>query len=415
MHLGELLLCTVNHTSICSSHKSKLKSFADGQHKILQSIRKSMEGCKKETIWIHVSSLGEYAVARPIIKQLHLENRKIVLTLFSPSAYEVLGERNKKEDEADYVFYLPWDTQSNAKRFLDIVHPSKAIFVISEYWINYLRELNRRLIPTFFVSSLIPHNSYLLKWYAKPIRNAIPKQTGFMVLDEESKNNLSRIGFGNVNILGDPLFDNALNIARMPYTNDIIERFCSSAKGGVLIAGSISDIKDLKIVSSFANTHRNLKCIFVPHEICEEKLNEIKYNLDGWAELYSDCTSQTDFSKRQVLIIDFIGALSHIYRYGKWAYVGGGFTPYLHSVIEPVVYGLPVAFGPCIQRKITPQQMMNLGIGKMVKTPKELSSWIDYLASDEQKMARIKQTALEYAYSNAGATKRVVQCINEAK
>lgn len=410
MLLGKLWFYLVNHSILfCSLRKPKLKMFVKGQDKLLQSISEKLKDCKDEVFWMHAASLGEYAVARPLIKQLHSKNNVIVLTLFSPSAYEVLCERNSVE--ADYVFYLPWDTSNNAKKFLDIVQPVKAIFIISEYWINYLKELGRRQIPTYFVSSLIPRNSYLFKWYAKPIRNALPKNTCFMVLDEESRNNLLRLGFNNVTVTGDPLFDNALIIAHMPYKNEIIEKFCSSANGNVLIAGSISDLKDLKIVCSFANTHRNVKCIFVPHEISEEKLNEIKYHLNGWTELYSDCTLETDFSKRQVLVIDFIGALSRIYRYGRWAYVGGGFTPYLHSVIEPMVYGLPVAFGPCIHRKVTPQQMMNLGIGKMVKSTKDFSLWMDNLVSNEQEMARIKQVARQYANQNCGATKRVVKNI----
>lgn len=414
MHIGKTCFSIVNHaTVLCPFRKGKLKKFVEGQERLLQAIHEKMEDCSKKKVWLHVASLGEYAVARPIIRQMHSDNNVIILTIFSPSAYEVLCESTKKDDEADYVFYLPWDTQENARQFLDINHPSKAIFIISEYWINYLRELERRHIPTYFVSSLIPNSSYLFKWYARPIRKAIPKYTEFMVLDEVSKKNLNKMGFNNVTVTGDPLFDNALNMAQIPFSNDIIERFCSTAKGGVLIAGSISDIKDLKIVSSYANSHRNIKCIFVPHEISEEKLNEIKYHLDGWAELYSDCTPETDFSKRQVLIIDFIGALSRIYRYGKWAYVGGGFTPYLHSVIEPIVYGLPVAFGPCIHRKVTPKQMIDLGIGKMVKSAKEFSSWMDYLASDEHEMMRIRQVATDYANRNSGATMRVVQTINE--
>ena len=415
MQLGGLLLKIVAHSTRLSRSlcKVKLCKFASGQSRALQTVSETIEGCNTKKVWIHVSSLGEYAVARPIIQQLRSDSYTIILTVFSPSAYNVLGNKSKAKSEADYVFYLPWDTHRNAKQFLETINPEKAIFIISEYWINYLRELGKRQIPTYFVSSLIPDGSYLLKWYAKPIRKAIPQDTVFMALDEESKKNLHRIGFDHVTVIGDPLFDNALNIAQTPYQNDIIERFCATAPDGVLIAGSISDLKDLKIVSSFANSHRNIKCIFVPHEISEENINLIKYHLDGWAELYSDCTPETDFTKRQVLIIDFMGALSRIYRYGQWAYVGGGFTPYLHSVIEPVVYGIPVLFGPCIQRKVTPQQMMKLGIGKMVTSAKEFSLWIEYWASDKKEMARIKQTALKYASSNGGATKKVVQAIKD--
>lgn len=402
----------VNTTKTALPSKAgKLRKFALGQRNLLQSIQEEIGNCQTgERVWIHISSLGEYAVAYPIIKRWRSEHTIVVLTCFSPSAYEILKER---KDGANYTFYLPWDTANQAKQFLDIVRPSKAIFVISEYWINYLKELGRRKIPTFFVSSLIPQDSYLLKWYGKPIRNAIPNNTGFMVLDEGSKANLNSLGFDNVTILGDPLFDNALSVAESPYRNEIIERFCSTAVREVLVAGSISDNKDLEIVSQFANSHRDVKCIFVPHEISQENLHRIKIHIDGCAVLYSECTKNTDFSKQQVLIIDFVGALSRIYRYGSWAYVGGGFTPYLHSVIEPVVYGLPVAFGPRIFRKVTPSQMIDLGIGYMVKTPKEFNMWMDQLISDENEMKRIKQTALEYAESNAGASERVFQFISK--
>ena len=269
-NLYNAVMCIVEHLfhlviRTTTSHKGNFYKFVSGQNQLLLSIREKIGDCKKEVIWIHAASLGEYAVARPIIQQLRSEYRILVLTLFSPSAYEVLENCNKPHDAADFVFYLPWDTQNNAKLFLDIIHPSKAIFIISEYWINYLRELGKRQIATYFVSSLIHQDSYLLKWYGKPILKAIPTSTKFMVLDEKSEQNLRKVGLNHVTVMGDPLFDNAIEKAQTPYSNDIIERFCATTKDGILIAGSISDSRDLDIVSSFANTHRNVKCIFVPH------------------------------------------------------------------------------------------------------------------------------------------------------
>ncbi|MBR1688739.1 MAG: 3-deoxy-D-manno-octulosonic acid transferase [Prevotella sp.] len=391
----------------------KLRKFVAGQSLLLQTICDKMAEEDKEIIWIHASSLGEYGVARPIIHQLRSEKRTIVFTFFSPSAYEVLNGRNREETGIDYVFYLPWDTQHNAQQFLDAVHPAKAIFIISEYWINYLRELDQRQIPTYFISSLVHRESYLLKWYGRPIRNAIPKNSCFFALDEDTKRNLNSIGFHHATVIGDSLFDNAIGISQTPYSNDIIQHFCATADKGVMIAGSISDRHDMDIVCSFANTHPGIKCIFVPHEISEEGLNEIKYHLEGWAELYSDCTAETDFSRCQVLIIDFMGSLSRLYRYGRWAYVGGGFTPYLHNVIEPIVYGLPAAFGPRIYRKTTPQQMISLGVGHIVRSAREFSAWFDRLYANEQEMEKIKTVALSYVSKNSGATQKVVRIIND--
>ena len=57
--------------------------------------------------------------------------------------------------------------------------------------------------------------------------------------------------------------------------------------------------------------------------------------------------------------------------------------------------------------------MISLGIGAIATSAKEFSLWIEYWASDKKEMARIKQTALEYASSNGGATKKVVQAIKD--
>lgn len=48
----------------------------------------------------------------------------------------------KNYEGVDYVFYLPWDTTVNAKKWIDIINPSVAIFVKYEFWINYLHELH---------------------------------------------------------------------------------------------------------------------------------------------------------------------------------------------------------------------------------------------------------------------------------
>lgn len=59
---------------------------------------------------------------------------------------------------------------------------------------------------------------------------------------------------------------------------------------------------------------------------------------------YTD--ESADYSSAEVLIIDCIGLLSAIYRYGKIAYIGGGFGVGIHNTLEAAVYGIPVIFGP---------------------------------------------------------------------
>lgn len=55
----------------------------------------------------------------------------------------------------DGVLYLPFDTSANVRHFLDTIRPACAVFMVSEYWHNYLTELHRRGIPAYLVSSVI--------------------------------------------------------------------------------------------------------------------------------------------------------------------------------------------------------------------------------------------------------------------
>lgn len=397
---------------LCKCHLiekgSKLQRFISSQKNIFQRIENLLNNqCPKPVIWIHASSLGEFGVARPIIKHIKENgNYSIFLTFFSPTGVEALENRHS---DVDAVEYLPIDTRQNAKRFMDTINPEKAVFIISEFWPNYLGELKSRNIETYLISGLIKAQSPIFKWYGGIIRRSLSAFTRFMVLDEDSKQNLSTIGLNNVTVVGDPLFDNAMVVATSPYANKIVEAFAS--QGDLFIAGSISDQKDLSLVSRLANAHRDTRFLVVPHEISEEHLNNIVYHFDGKAVCYHECDENTNFSDTQILIIDFIGALAYLYRYAKWAYVGGGFTPYLHSVIEATVYGVPVAFGPKTERKITPQQLMKLGIGCKVTTYKDLSRWFDGLKANRSELDAIKEKADTYIKKNLGATNEIMSTI----
>lgn len=385
---------------------NKLKKFAEGQCGLLERIKEEVSR-DENVVWIHASSLGEFGVTRPIVNELKKRcDCTVIMTFFSPTGYEALI---KHHPNVDAVFYLPLDTPQNAKEFLDAVHPQKAIFIISEYWINYLSELKKRHIPTFLISAVIRRDSIFFKWYGRTFKKLLDAFTHFIVLNESSVENLNRLGYFNVTLAGDPLFDNALTIASTCWRNPVLDKFAK--EGELFIAGSVSDKKDLELVCSLANRYRDVHFVIVPHEISRERLLHIKYCLDGNALCYSECLDDTDFSTTQVLIIDFLGALAYLYRYGKWAYIGGGFTPYLHSLIEATVYGLPVAFGPVIHRKAIASELIDLGVGTVVRSNKDICKWFETLRTDEDKMQKIKDTAIKYSMSNGGSTSSVLQLL----
>ena len=129
----------------------KANLMISGQKKTMEILRNEIDPNDKY-VWIHVSSLGEFEQGRPLIEMIKRENpnQKILLTFFSPSGYEVC----KNYQLADTICYLPFDTPSKVKKFLDAVNIDKAIFVKYEFWGNYLSQLKKRGIPTYIISAI---------------------------------------------------------------------------------------------------------------------------------------------------------------------------------------------------------------------------------------------------------------------
>lgn len=395
---------------------AKLHRFATGHRQAMDEIEAACrQGLGGNVYWVHAASLGEYNVVRPLIERLKEQTGcTVVLTFFSPTGVEALTAREQLPPFVDAVFYLPLDTRRNVRRFLDALQPVKAIFAVSEYWVNYLLELRRRQIPAYLISGVVSEQSALLKWYGRMFYGeALKAYRSMMVLDEESLQRLQQVGVSSAVVVSDPLFDAAVSVAATPYADEVIAHFCADRP--VFVAGSIHDDNDLELVSTLANRYRNVRFLFVPHEITKERIRQIADSLKGASMTYSDYRDGGMQHDIQVLIIDFIGALSRIYRYGTWAYVGGGFTSYLHSVIEATAYGLPVAYGPRIHRKPAARQLMALGIGKSVATADELDDWFIPLKNAPALLADIRQKALDFMQRNSGVAQKVVSIILENK
>lgn len=384
--------------------------FFNGQKGLIASIEKEWIGKKENTIWIHCSSYGEFGIARPLIKAIkETTSYKIVLTFFSPSGYEAIKDNHPL---IDYLYYLPLDTPSNARRFVHALRPQKAIFMVSELWMNYLKVLEKEQTPTYLVSALITPKSAVSKWYGHAYRSQLRSFTRILTLNDSTRQILLQSGYDRAVVTSDPLFDNVHLIAQTPYRNQVIEAFAT--ENPLFIAGSIDCQEDLKLTAALANNHPETKFVVVPHELYPEALQTIRKAFRGKVCFHSECkkTPSEQFKDCQILIIDYMGELSYLYRYGTWAYVGGGFTPYLHNVLEATVYGLPVAFGPCIERKAVAQELISLQIGGQVRTPEELNRWFQLQNTAPEKLEQVKTTALKYMNEHRNITQGILHLLD---
>lgn len=357
----------------------------------------------KKRIWIHASSLGEYQIIRPVVRLLRDSgNYNLIVTFFSATGYNALHGSQGREDAPDLILPLPLDTISNAERFIGMLRPNLAIFLVSEFWPNLLGTLEKKGIPTILYSAFLNGRNKLNPGVLFR-KSMIRKFDTVITHDRNMTVRLREMNCKEVLQLPDPLFDNAISQKQTPYRDDVIERFISGCVD-VLVAGSIHIDGDLKLIASLAEKYPDTKIILVPHEISERNLERIRYEMPYKTMLYSETDIYPLEDDTQCLVIDFIGALAKIYRYGSGAYVGGGFTPLLHSLVEALVYGIPVAFGPCIGRKAIAHTMVETRTGTIVKTGYEICEWWREIVSSQFNSHALYINAITLCENNRGGS-----------
>lgn len=366
----------------------------------------SLEG---DVIWVHCASLGEFEQGRPLIEAIRKKNPsyKIVLSFYSPSGYEV----RKNYKEADVVCYLPSDTRANAKRFISTVNPRMVFFVKYEYWYNYFRELKEVGTPLYLVSAIFRKDQIFFKWYGGWFRKILNNVKCFYIQDEKSAALLDGIGIKAYIVAGDTRFDRVAAIAAAANPIPVVENFATGAK--VLVAGSTWPADEQIIASYINNSAKDVKLIIAPHMVDESHIQQLERRFVLPVCRYTKVKGEIGADVR-VLIIDTIGLLSAIYRYGSVAYLGGGFGKGIHNTLEAATYGMPVIFGPRHLKFKEAIDLKEKGAGFSINDSVEFGNLMERLWDDENKdyLKKSGEAALEYVQSMCGATEEILKLID---
>lgn len=388
---------------IAGLFNTKARAFVDGRKGLFKKLKKRLEGNTGSIVWVHCASLGEFEQGRPVMEKLKQEfsTYKILLTFFSPSGFEV----RKNYENADYVFYLPWDTHKNAITFIEIVKPVIAIFIKYEFWFHYSTELKKRNIPLLSVSSIFRKEQLFFKSYGAFYRKILLNFNYFFVQNDESVKLLKSIELKNCTKAGDTRFDRVNEMVRKGDELSIIRKFKNNEK--VMVVGSCWP-EDLEVLIPFINeNYYHIKFIIAPHEISESFITNLEKALNAETIRYSQLEGKK-VEDCQIMIIDNIGMLGRLYKYGEFAYVGGAFGKGLHNILEAACYGIPIFFGNRNYQKFQEAvDLINRG-GAF-----EVADYLDF--KHKYEMVNLPQTFLlacevthQYVLENLGATEKVM-------
>ena len=388
---------------------NKAKLFSQGRKGLLKKIAAEIDH-SAPIVWFHCSSVGEFEQARPLIEwyKENATNYKILLTFFSPSGYEM----RKNYPLADWIYYLPVDTASNARKFLGAVKPEKAVFIKYEFWYNYLNELRKRGIKTYIVSAIFREDQVFFKPWGGLFRKMLSSFTALFVQDELSGKLLESIGIkDNVTICGDTRFDRVNQITASSKEFPAISKFSNDSF--TILAGSTWPPCE-EILAATVKNFSKVKLVIAPHEIHKEHIAKILETFKGYKLVkFSDIKDESDprLETSNVLLIDCMGILSSIYRYGDFAYIGGGFGVGIHNILEAATYGIPVAFGPKYQKFKEARDLVALQGATSVRSQEEFYALLDKLVKNKPVREERGKVCLDYVKKNLGATEKIIGII----
>ena len=378
-----------------SLFNEKTKKIILGRKKTKDYIKNNIKDQK--VIWIHVASVGEFEQAKPIIDSLKRKyENKILVSYFSSSTESAVS--NYKN--VDFHFYMLSDKEDQMKLLFDLLNPKVLIIIKYEFWRNLILQAKLNSVPIVSVSSVFRKNQvyfYPIKFFKNILKNI----SLFLVQDENSMELLKKIKIKEVKVIGDSRYDRVLKIFKKSIEIDGIEEFTN--KKNTIVIGSAwkSDVEKIKneIIRDLTDT----KYIIAPHNINSDEIEYLENTFINDTIKFSELPQKN--VRKRILIIDNIGMLSSIYKYGKIAFIGGGFRGALHNTLEAAVWNLPVIYGNHKNNRkfIEVDRIEKEGIGFPIKNGNEFKLIKNRILKNRD----IGKGGNEFIIKNSGATEKI--------
>jgi len=367
-------------------------------------------------LWVHAVSVGETLAARPVIDEI-LRRRPQTSIVFTTTTITGQAQARRLYPEAT-ITYFPFDFSASVKRFLAHHRPRVLATMETEIWPNVTRLARAAGVRLILANGRLSDRSFPRYRALRPIVGRILRQYDRVLAREESdRARFIAIGApaARVETTGNVKFDFTPDQQPLAIASQLESLIASRP---VLILGSTVEGEDEVLLPEveLLVQERNAFLIIAPRR--PERF-EVVAGLLATTSLgvvrRSALTAGREPRTANVLLLDTIGELSRIYRYGAIAFVGGSLVRSGgHNPIEPAAAGVPVSFGPHMSnfREIA-STFLRSDAAVEVRTPEELTEFAGRMFDDEAARRAYGERARRTVEENRGAAGRTAQRILE--
>jgi 3-deoxy-D-manno-octulosonic-acid transferase len=404
---------------LASIFNPKIKEGFEGRKNIFKNLSTSnLSLIKGKKVLIHSSSLGEFQQAIPLIEELKAKNYTIFCSFFSPSGYD----HSKIPFSGIVKTYLPFDTISNSRKFLDLIRPEIIILMRYDLWFNLLYEAKKRNIKLVIANARFDHKDKFWNWritssFKKVMYKMIDK---IFVIDDEDelyyRYKLKKFK-GEVIRVGDSKYERVFNLFKDIKDEKPLPEKVILNKKVFVIGSSWKDDEEILLpaIDKALENGVPLLTALVPHEPKETKISAIEKNIkDKYKNIKAIRLSQIDkYNAENLLIIDSIGLLIKLYSISYVSYVGGGFRTGLHNILEPVIFNQPVFFSNIAKNSDEDEVLLETGCGILVENKLQFYKEFKKILTDETYRNQIAERCRKVFENTLGTANRIINNITQ--
>lgn len=372
-------------------------------------------------VWIHAVSVGETIAARPLFKALRdrLPTATLILSNTTDGGHEVARGLLEKQ-EVDGLLFFPLDLPLTAKRTLKAVQPSALLFVETELWPNLLHQARKRNIATFLVNGRVSENLLASAPRLGPLWHwIVANMQAFLMRNEGDAQRLETLGVPRDQIfaMGDVKLEAPTQDPQQ--TRATWRSRLGLADSDLLwVAGSTHPGEEVLLLEAFqalGGPSNNLKLALAPRHI--HRAQEVAELIREAGLVPRKRSEGAALAQGEVFLLDTVGELSQFYAAGDIAFVGGSLIERGgHNMLEPVIMGVPVLFGPHIMNfRAAGELVQGHHLGQIVKSVAELEAAVLAMVSRDEASRLLFASRVQTAMApHRGAASRVADHVAKA-
>jgi len=347
---------------------------------------------KPGAIWLHAASVGEVLAAIPLIDALRTADHSLVV-----STQTLAGRDTMRSLRPDLPCQLaPLDHPWLVERALAAAAPLALVLLEAEFWPCWIAAAARHHVPVALVSGRVSDRSFRRYCRVRPlVRRTMRRIAAIGARSELDAERFLELGAepGAVTVSGDLKFDADLAAAAPP--RDLARQL---AQGAVFIAGSTHPGEESAALQALRRAEvagHEAILVLAPRRL--ERSDEIEglVRAQGRRLLRRSSLAHAQESDRlrpgDVLLLDSLGELRALWSLAAVAFVGGTLAPVGgHNLLEPVISGRPVLFGPHTRDVLHSVEVLEqCGAGRCVANADELAAaLVELLANPVEADAR---------------------------